>query len=99
MCEVYIDAHLTFFQFRLPHFFSLMRFSLNFDFFISTISSLPTVQSVSCRNFLPLSFLPRKEVVINFISLLCFGIWEHVCPVAVLPILASIKKINKKENI
>lgn len=38
--EVYIDAHLKVFQFRLPHFFSLMRFSFSFDF----ASSLPSQQ-------------------------------------------------------
>ena len=38
MYEVYIDAHLKVLQFRLPHFFSLMRFSFSFDF----ASSLPS---------------------------------------------------------
>lgn len=96
--EVYIDAHLKVFQFRLPHFFSLMRFSFNFHF----PSSLPSQQyklhpvGVSCLCLFYLGIFGCHPL---YFPWLIFGIWKHVRPVAHLAILGSMRKISKKENI
>ena len=96
--EMYIDAHLKVFQFRLPHFFSLMRFSFNFDF----ASSLPSQQykvhpgGVSCLCLFYLGIFCCHPF---YFPWLISGLWKHVCPVACLTILGSMRKISKKETI
>ena len=96
--EVYIDAHLKVFQFRLPYFFTLMRFSFNFDF----SSSLPSQQyklhhgGVSGLCLFYLGILLLSSILFFLVT---YGIWKHVFPVAHLAILGSMRKISKKENI
>lgn len=77
MCEVYIDAHVKFFQFRLPYFFSLMRFSFNFDF-ASSLRSLPSQEYNLCPagiSCLCLFYLGKKLLssILFLYSVLAFG--------------------------
>lgn len=94
--EVYIDAHLKVFQFRLPHFFSLMRFSFSFDF----ASSLPS-NSTNCilQVFLASVFSTQEFfLVIHFIFLAHLWHLQRCLPCGTLNNTGQYKESQQKRK-